>query len=519
MSLTSEEVNYLIYRYLLESGFNHTSFAFQHESRINKSDLLKSAKVQPGALITVLQKGLQYMEVEAHLNEDGTARPCDNPFNLVREHKCETIRKSKRDRKEERKLHQRAEKNENPPEDTEQPLTVTERSEDTLNVQDVEMKEVTQDVETPAAALSSLSVNGGEKQSTLDYGAGEIIQLKGHDNEVYVCAWNPSVSSVLATGSRDGTARIWTVPGSTDIEPSTPIILSHLPTNASEKDVTTLDWNSAGTLVATGSYDGRARIWTIRGELRHIMSLHRGPVFALKWNKQGNYLLTGSADNLVIVWDSSKGESIHQLALHKKPVMDIDWLDNDTFASCSQDQAIYVCRVGGNKPLKKFIGHQGEVNAIKWDPLGEYLASCSDDRTLKIWSMAQDSYLHDLRLHELEIYTIKWCPVTDPSGPRVLATGSFDSSIRLWDAVKGSCLHKLSGHVQPVYCVSFSPDGRYLASGSFDENVIIWSVDDGKMLRRHNAGGGIFDVSWRAEGNQIAACFSTGTIGILPFEP
>ncbi len=27
------------------------------------------------------------------------------------------------------------------------------------------------------------------------------------------------------------------------------------------KDVTTLDWNSEGSLLATGSYDGHARIW------------------------------------------------------------------------------------------------------------------------------------------------------------------------------------------------------------------------------------------------------------------
>ena len=33
----------------------------------------------------------------------------------------------------------------------------------------------------------------------------------------------------------------------------------------SNKDVTSLDWNSSGTLLATGSYDGYARIWTTKG--------------------------------------------------------------------------------------------------------------------------------------------------------------------------------------------------------------------------------------------------------------
>ena len=55
-------------------------------------------------------------------------------------------------------------------------------------------------------------------------------------------------------------------------------------------------------------------------------------------------------------------------------------------------------------------GHTNEVNAIKWDPQGNFLASCSDDMTLKIWNMRQDTCVHDLSAHSKEIYTIKWSP-------------------------------------------------------------------------------------------------------------
>ena len=37
--------------------------------------------------------------------------------------------------------------------------------------------------------------------------------------------------------------------------------------NEKAKDVTTLDWNGAGTLLATGSYDGLARVWSKEGGL------------------------------------------------------------------------------------------------------------------------------------------------------------------------------------------------------------------------------------------------------------
>jgi WD40 repeat protein len=66
-----------------------------------------------------------------------------------------------------------------------------------------------------------------------------------------------------------------------------------------------LEWSSDGMLLATGSYDGVARIWARNGALIHTLRGHKGPIFSLKWNKQGNYLLSGSYDKTTIVWDVS----------------------------------------------------------------------------------------------------------------------------------------------------------------------------------------------------------------------
>ena len=44
------------------------------------------------------------------------------------------------------------------------------------------------------------------------------------------------------------------------------VVLKHSNSkNEKAKDVTTLDWNGDGSLLATGSYDGLARIWTRGG--------------------------------------------------------------------------------------------------------------------------------------------------------------------------------------------------------------------------------------------------------------
>ncbi len=45
--------------------------------------------VPPGALITFLQKGLAYVGLEEHLDEDGTERLCDEDLSLVTPHMCQ----------------------------------------------------------------------------------------------------------------------------------------------------------------------------------------------------------------------------------------------------------------------------------------------------------------------------------------------------------------------------------------------------------------------------------------------
>jgi transducin (beta)-like 1 len=42
--------------------------------------------------------------------------------------------------------------------------------------------------------------------------------------------------------------------------------------------------------------------------------------------------------------------------------MDLDWLDNSTFASCSSDKSIYVYKVGSSKPIKTFLGHTVNIS-------------------------------------------------------------------------------------------------------------------------------------------------------------
>ena len=60
------------------------------------------------------------------------------------------------------------------------------------------------------------------------------------------------------------------------------------------------------------------------------------------------------------------------MSCHAAPTLDVDWRNNTSFATCSTDKIIYVCKLGEAQPQKVFRGHRDEVNAIKWDPTGAH---------------------------------------------------------------------------------------------------------------------------------------------------
>jgi transducin (beta)-like 1 len=71
--------------------------------------------------------------------------------------------------------------------------------------------------------------------------------------------------------------------------------------------VTSVTWSPDGLSLATGCYDGMARIWDASGNLKTLLKEHTGPVFSLKWNKKGDLILSGSYDRRAIVWDVKSG--------------------------------------------------------------------------------------------------------------------------------------------------------------------------------------------------------------------
>ncbi|KAI3641609.1 hypothetical protein MIR68_000360 [Amoeboaphelidium protococcarum] len=562
MSITSDQVNLLIYRYLLESGFNHSAYTFSNESLIQKSEM-KNVKVDTGALLLLLQKGLLFSEAEAHLNEDGSERQCDRPFTLLQAHECERRNSGNYNKRRDRERsiqnistyisgpgtygdrgsygigqqQQAAEDWSSQQQQHEQQSIVDGQQQEyngyhggsTSNTgdnnsklrkrdnDDMEVEDSTPGVSTADIPTAS-STPVMHKKFTAAVPQSEVLLLEGHQSEVFKCQWNPH-KPILATASADASTRLWTVPVGSSIRDSSSFqsectVLDHLEDGGSsnvQKDVTSLNWNPSGDTLATGNYNGTVRFWSVDGQLqRKLTQVHNGPIFSVKWSLDGQTLLTGGFDSVVCAWNASSGKLLKKFDGHSAPVLEIDWRDSDMFASCSTDKTIRIERLSSGD-VQVLNSHQKEINEIQWNNQKDLLASCSDDATVKIWSLSQNTPVQSLNGHQKEIYSIEWSPTANDQ----LATASFDHTVKIWSAETGQCIHNLAKHKQSVYTLSYSPDGRLIASGGYDGRVIVWSARDGTVVRHYKGQSGIFDCNFSPDGNFVAATFAGNTACIF----
>ncbi|TYJ52328.1 hypothetical protein B9479_007057 [Cryptococcus floricola] len=279
---------------------------------------------------------------------------------------------------------------------------------------------------TSASAQASRATTPGERERERERESRPNSKGKEKEpkkvelgEEVSSVAWNPKNVDLLASGSNDGFVRLWEFlpppppppPSSSSLPPNPnpsltlptrPTGISHKGIDTSKKTITAVAWHPDGTILATGSQDGVGRLFTPGGQLQAIMSYGRGAVNAIKWAPGGMAILVGKDDFTVCMWVERGGSMVMKMCFdaHTKEVNDVDWLDDDVFASAGNDHTILVHYADDKRPRFTFKGHTDDVTKIKWSPrvpgpaqgkqggVGErLLASVADDGSCMIWRL------------------------------------------------------------------------------------------------------------------------------------
>ncbi|KAJ6558241.1 WD40 repeat-like protein [Mycena capillaripes] len=526
--MASDEINCLLYAFLVDSGFKHAAFSLRKEARLECSPSF-TKHIPRAELVRLLSKALLYREVESHWKADHLALNCRAVFSLLEPHVC-SLEPPK-------------------PKSLPLPLAYAQRplaQSNRINcVVDGKRKaSPLSDADGPAEKRPRCDANGmdadlpefPEKPNVRQQGPGDnetspdaILALSEHDTEVYVCGFNPVQQSLLATGSKH--ANLWDLPYPPPITsaafaspPGRPRRFEHLG-NTEDVDLTALHWNAEGTLIAIGSYDPVLRVCTASGDLYFSHKQHQGPIFAVRFSKDGQWLITASLDGTVCLWDVNARELNMQYRAHTGGCLDIDWLSDTLFSSCSVDQLIHIMQIGKPEPVKTLSGHTNEINQIKCNISGTRLASCSDDTTARIWkvddlSSSGSDQVVVLMGHKHSVTTIGWCPDRPAGTNEIVATSSWDGTARLWDSVTGECLHVFDDHKLPVYALKFHPIGRWIATGSADGWLHVYDVKSRDLIWSWFAGfekPGVYEIDWQTGDNldRIALALECRSVAVI----
>ncbi|WP_045865885.1 TIR domain-containing protein [Streptomyces sp. WMMB 714] len=235
------------------------------------------------------------------------------------------------------------------------------------------------------------------------------------------------------------------------------------------------------TVLATGSADGTVRLWDpVSGRCRHRLEVHPGGVWPVSLDAAGRLLATGDAEGLVTLWDTATGEALHRLPDHTAPVYTAVFSpDGETLATgdAGASLRLWDTRTGTCRAVLE--GHRGAVYRARFSPDGTLLATgdqgADGHGTVRVWNAAGGNLLHELPGHTGRVYTLDFHPAGG-----LLVSGDTDGGVRLWDPVAGHAAGTLERCPGSVYQVLFGDEGRLLAACDSDGTVRMWRFASGR---------------------------------------
>ncbi|KAL7693058.1 putative cDENN domain, uDENN domain, WD40/YVTN repeat-like-containing domain superfamily [Plasmopara halstedii] len=237
--------------------------------------------------------------------------------------------------------------------------------------------------------------------------------------------------SLLASGSDDGTVRLW----DTTKECSVALLSGHRSTGkpADNGGVSCLRLLASDDDLATGYRRRTVQIWDLAVcKLKVNVEAHQAGIRDLQVS--GTRLVTAANDRVVKVWDTAfRGsghtmQAVQELRGHGGPVQCVilGGPADPTICAGSADGQVRVwdLRYVQRGPRLTLSGHMGPVTRLQRD--FTKLVSAGEDGWLRIWNLLSGLCLREKQAH----FSGLTCLEMQDS---LVYSGSWDGSVRVWD--------------------------------------------------------------------------------------
>lgn len=308
-----------------------------------------------------------------------------------------------------------------------------------------------------------------------DAGSGREVRVFSKHQQAVVGVSLDQTASRLATASLDGSAIVWNTTSGAAID--------EVPSRTNRRRVNSVALSPDGNLIAFGADDGRARVREVGGSSWGSLIGHRNMLGGVAFSPGLTRLATASFDGTAKVWSLDSGRrqtgpprrgvtaadepgprERHRLEMtlagHGGAVYGIAFsADGRWLATGSHDRTARIWDISGDTDLR---GHHDEVRAITVDATGLRAVTASADRTVKIWDLKSRQVSATLSEHTQRVTAA----VFDRAGSR-LVSASADGSALVRGLSPGASLTWLRAD-SPVESVLY-----------LDDNTIVTAHADG----------------------------------------
>eukprot|EP01080_Neovahlkampfia_damariscottae_P012219 gene12219-5805_t len=245
--------------------------------------------------------------------------------------------------------------------------------------------------------------------------------------------------------------------------------------------------------VATGSEDGTIRIWNFyQGICIHILSGHQLAVFSIISLDDGK-LLSASKDGTMKLWDILSGRCC-TVVTESSSILTL--LKFGSYIASGSHPFIKIYRISdlsSYKPHKNAIatlnGHSNSVYCLANSE--KFLVSGSKDFSIIIWDISSFAFMKRFFGHTSTV-----CDVTIKN--ETLISSSLDSTIRVWDTRSGDCLKVLNQHNGCIH--SIIHHDKFFISAGRDSRIIGWDLNKFGILFNFEDQNAVIDVMMMENG-------------------